>query len=112
MTLKDINEAESDINNWDVLLHLYHRLFSALQHMRGGAHVVRCYLFIFLFFPPLPGSRPSKYRPLSSPVMTRTNERAAHLVSGCCGQSEVENRYHLYRGIFFFMTYCQTKPSD
>lgn len=66
MTVKDINRAESDINNWDMLLHLYHHLFSALQHMRGGARVVRCYLFIFLFsphflVPGLPSTAPSAH---------------------------------------------------
>lgn len=56
MTLGDINRhrlMSTDCS--DVLLLLFFHLFSALQHMGGGAEDVCCF---FSYLSPLPGSWP------------------------------------------------------
>lgn len=53
-----------------------------------------------------PGSH--KDRPLSSPVMTRTNQRVDRLVSGCCSQSEIAKPHNLHKRLYF-ITRCQKR---
>lgn len=60
-------------------------------------------IYALLSFPHFPVSGLKSTSPLSSPVMTPSNELAARLVSGCRDQSERKKKQHPFQAIFFFL---------
>lgn len=60
-------------------------------------------IYALLSFPHFPVSGLKSTSPLSSPVMTPSNELAARLVSGCCDQSERNKKQHPFQAIFFLL---------